>query len=238
MGSSQTQWEAVFWDIGGVILEHESIRRAHQTFIEALVEEFDLDVSSETALETWQQAVGDHFHERDGTEFRLAEDGYHRGVAAVTDETVEKGVWRPLFDDAFVNHIEPKPNALTTLEALAERDIHLGIISDIDNREAEAILAAFDLNSTFDSVTTSEEVGRTKPDAAMFETALAKSSSAPNRSLMIGDRYSHDMKGATNTGMGTIAYGADDGPAVDYRLSDLQAVIDVLDGTYEQESPN
>jgi putative hydrolase of the HAD superfamily len=72
----------------------------------------------------------------------------------------------------------------------------------------------------------------------MFETALTKASAAPDRSLMIGDRYSHDMEGGANAGMWTISYGADAGPAVDFTLSDLQTVVDIVDGTYERKSSN
>jgi putative hydrolase of the HAD superfamily len=233
MDSSQRAWDAVFWDIGGVILEHESILQAHKAFISELIETFALEVPTEMALETWQQAVGAHFHEREGTDFRLAEDAYQRGVEAVVGESVEKDRWRPLFDDAFLTHIEPKPNAISTLTALTERDVHLGIISDIDDREATAILTAFGLDSTFDSVTTSEEVGRTKPDAKMFDTALQKASASPSRSLMIGDRYEHDMEGGANAGMWTVAYGANAGPAVDFRISDLATVVALVDGDHD-----
>lgn len=236
MENSPKLWDAVFWDIGGVILDHDSTDAVHRRFVESLVEQQGPDIAVADALDRWRQAVGDYFREREGTEFRLAEDAYHLGVESIVGESINKSAWQPLFDQAFDECIEPQPNARSVLNSLAGRDIHVGIISDIDDREANRILAQFDIESVFDSVTTSAEVGRTKPDPRIFRVALEKTASAPERTLMIGDRYTHDMNGAANTGMKTIAFGADSGPAVDFRVDDLSEVINVVDGNYDSHA--
>lgn len=225
-------WEATFWDIGGVIVDLDSIGGLHRAFVESVVERRSLDASVETATETWREAVGRHFRERSGNEFRSAEDAYDRGVEAVVGEPVERAAWRPLFDRAFSEHVEPKPGAVSTLRSLADRDVHVGIVSDIDDREAEEILRLFELEDAFDSVTTSERVGRTKPDGEMFETALRRSGASPERSLMVGDRYTHDVEGAADAGLWTVAYGAESGPAVDFRVKELSEILAIVDGDY------
>lgn len=214
--------DATFFDIGGVLLDSASVRRAHERFIADLRDEYDLD--SENALETWREEVGAHFREREGTEFRSARAGYERAIDALGVE----GEWEPLFERALAETIEPNPGAVEVVGELSEREIHLGVISDVDTAEGRRILATFDVLEEFDSITTSEEVGRTKPDPAMFETALRKSETVPERSLMVGDRYRHDMAGAKDVGMVTAAYGAEEGPAVDHRLTDLREVLDLV----------
>jgi len=92
------------------------------------------------------------------------------------------------------------------------------------------MLERFGVRERFDSITTSEEVGRTKPDPAMFETALETAGVDPERSLMIGDRYDHDVKGAADMGMHGVAFGADDGPAVSYRIETPTDVLEIVDG--------
>jgi putative hydrolase of the HAD superfamily len=231
MSERPEEWGAMFWDIGGVILAHDSVGRAHEAFVDSLVAELELSVEPEQAIETWRGAVGRYFREREGTEFRSAEEAYRRGVDAVAGESVAQSTWYSVLESAFLEHVEPEPDAISTVQETASREIHLGIVSDIDQREADMILAEFGLTSAFDSVTTSEEVGRTKPDQQMFETALAKASVSPDRALMIGDRYSHDMQGGADAGMWTIAYGADDGPAVDFRVTELPDVLEIVDGT-------
>lgn len=225
-----TDWDAVFWDIGGVILELESVQAAHVSFVSDLVDQYDLQTSRERALETWRTTVGDYFRDRDGTEFRSAREGYARAVEELVGEDVPRDEWSPAFEMAVGESIEPIPGAPEAIERLAERDLHVGVISDVDDAEGKQMLERFGVRSQFDSITTSEEVGRTKPDPAMFETALEKAGVAPERSLMIGDRYEHDVKGAAEAGLHGVAFGADEGPAVSYRIEDPREVLEIVDG--------
>lgn len=223
-------WDAVFWDIGGVVLDVASVTEGHRQFVSTLVDERDLGTSVEDAVETWRSAVGEHFRERDGTEFRSAREGYAKAVAAVVGEDVSEDEWLPRFREVSAATISPNPGALEAIAALSEMDVHLGVISDVDTEEGKHILESFGVRQQFDTITTSEEVGRTKPDPAMFETALSTAQVSADRSLMIGDRYRHDVEGASEAGLSTIAYGADGGSAVDYRVEDLRAVPEIVRG--------
>lgn len=214
--------DAVFLDIGGVLLDSRSVRLAHERFIDDLGDEYDID--NEAALETWRAELGAHFREREGTEFRSAHAGYERAMSAIGID----GEWERIFERALGETIEPNPGAVEVVEALSERGVHLGVISDVDTAEGRRILETFAVLERFDSITTSEEVGKTKPDPAMFEHALSRSGTAPDGSLMVGDRYRHDMVGAKGVGLQTAAYGAEDGPAVDYRLDDLREILDLV----------
>lgn len=221
-------WDAVFWDIGGVILDTESVRSAHRQFISDVLAEHDVAVAVDEALETWRNELGTYFRERLGTNYRPARRGYDRAIDAIIKD-VPDDAWRPHLDRAFRVHLSPNPNTRSTLATLADQDLHLGVISDIDSDEGRQILELFGVREHFDAITTSEEVGRTKPDPAMFETALEKAGVEPHRSLMVGDRYTHDMEGAARHGITTVAYTAADGPAVDYTVTDLQEVVEIVD---------
>ncbi|OAQ54783.1 haloacid dehalogenase [Natrinema mahii] len=227
---TDAEWEAVFWDIGGVILGLESVQGAHAEFVARLCERHDLEATVDEAVETWRTTVGDYFRERDGTEFRSAREGYHRAVAAIVGEDVPREEWEPLFEGIVEASIEPVPGAVEAIERLADRDLHVGVISDVDDAEGKRMLERFGVREYFDSITTSEEVGYTKPDPAMFETAIGKAGVAPERSLMIGDRYDHDVKGAAEAGMHGVAFGAEDGPAVAYRIESPEEILEIVDG--------
>ncbi|AHF99939.1 haloacid dehalogenase [Halostagnicola larsenii XH-48] len=224
-----SRWEAVFWDIGGVILDLESVQAAHASFVDELADQYDLETSRERALETWRSTLGDHFRARDGTEFRSARSGYATAVETLVGEAVPREDWKPAFEAAVDESIEPVPGAPETIHRLAERDLHVGVVSDVDDAEGKRMLERFGVRSAFDSITTSEEVGRTKPDPAMFETALEKSGTTPERSLMIGDRYEHDVNGAAEAGIHGVAFGAEDGPAVSYRIEEPREVLEIVD---------
>jgi putative hydrolase of the HAD superfamily len=229
-GGPDGDWEAVFLDIGGVLLALESVASAQRAFVERFVEAYGVDLPMEEALETWRGAAGDHFHEREGTDYRAGRIAYAKGVRAVLGVDPPDDDWREMLREAFLEHRRPVHGAVETVEALAGTDLHVGVVSDIDADEAEEILRGFGIHDQFDAVTTSEEVGRTKPDPAMFETALEKAGSDPARTLMVGDRYEHDMAGAADLGIRTAAHGADDGPAVDHVLDDIREVLDVVGG--------
>ncbi len=217
----------MFWDIGGVILDIESVRDAHEVFLRRLVETHAPDTPVEDAIQTWRTAVGRYFSEREGTEFRPARTAYDRTVAEIAGESIPAPEWRPAFEAATSETLRPNPDAVETIDRLAESELHVGVLSDVDTEEGFRILEAFGVRERFDSIITSEMVGRTKPDRRMFETALREADVTAGEAIMIGDRYEHDMAGASAVGMTTIAYGADDGPDVDYAVDDLREVLSI-----------
>lgn len=220
---------AVFWDIGGVILDLDSVREGHKRFIEDIWESYSLDMDRDSALEQWRSTVGAHFRAREGTNYRSAREGYEKGLHTIVGKPLPEEDWYPPFRSAVRGSIEANPGAIEVIRALTDKPIHLGIISDIDTVEATLILETFGISESFDSLTTSEAVGRSKPDEAMFETALGSAEVAPGLSIMIGDRYEHDMLGAHRCGMNTISYGAGSGPAVDLEIDDLEKIPRILE---------
>ena len=225
---NEPEFDAVFWDIGGVILRLESVQRGHRAFVVELLETHDSPYSPEEALETWRSTLGSYFRDTEGTNYRPARGGYQRAVDAILTSSAADTDWQPLFEQVSETYLEPNPDAIEAIERLAETPLHLGVISDVDHEEGQQILRTFGVLSLFDSFTSSEAVGRKKPDPAMFETALEKADVDPADAVMIGDRYSHDMQGGHEAGMTTIAYGADDGPAVDYRIDNLRDVLTIV----------
>ena len=225
------EYEAVFWDIGGVILDLESVRAGHRAFVGALAAEYDLDV--EKALETWREELGTYFTTRDGTAFRSARAGYHRAVAAMVGREITEEEWLPVFERATHENLESVSETVTTIRRL-DGHVHQGVVSDIDTWEGERLLEQFGVREHLDAVTTSEEVGRTKPDPAMFETALDKAGIDPARALMVGDRYENDMEGAARMGIDTAAFGGSaseadpDDPTVTYRIEDPFEICDLV----------
>jgi len=228
VGDEHVNCRAVFWDIGGVILDTSSVRRAHEAWVGAIVERYAPNESVAEAIERWRTAVGEHFRERDGTEFRSARTAYDRAVDEIAGKSIPEDEWRPVFERTVTETLRPNPGAVETIERLGGTDLHVGVISDVDTEEGHRILEAFGVRETFDSITTSEMVGRTKPDRRMFETALDAAGVSADASVMVGDRYDHDIAGSSAVGMTAISYGADDGPETDYAIDDLRDVLSIV----------
>jgi putative hydrolase of the HAD superfamily len=241
-GEVPSEWDAVFYDIGGVIVNLPSIRGGYANYLREFAAEHDLD--PDAALQTWREALGAHFKSGEGTEYRTASEGYRRAFRTLVDG-IEEEDWRPGFERATGEALEPEANAVTTIERLDTAGFYLGIVSDIDTWEAHRMLDQFGIEHAFDGITTSEAVGYKKPDERMFEHALSQANGvAAERSLMIGDRYDHDMRGGKAAGLWTVAYGgtaaeevADverDGyrvvgdEAVDFHVEDHGDLVDLL----------
>ena len=139
--------------------------------------------------------------------------------------------WWPLFEAATADSMRAEPGAIEAITTLDEAGFYEGIVSDIDDREMENMLGTFGIEGRFDHVTTSEAVGYTKPDARMFEHALAAWGGEPGDALMVGDRYEHDVAGGKEAGFDTVAYGEDAaGQKADYVVEDLKRVPEIARG--------
>jgi putative hydrolase of the HAD superfamily len=228
--TGDTRYTAVFWDIGGVIVDLRSIREGYAAFLTELCGRYDLPF--EETADTWKSVLGEHFKSRDGTEFRSAREGYVKATAAVFDGSApDESEWWPLFEEATAGTLRAEPGAVDAIRELDELGVHQGIVSDIDQREMENMLGAFDLREQFDAVTTSESVGYTKPDPRMFETALDAWGGDPADGLMVGDRYDHDVAGGKDAGLDTVAYGEEAaGEKADYVVDDLSRLPEIVRG--------
>jgi putative hydrolase of the HAD superfamily len=227
---TEYEYDAVCWDIGGVIVELESIREGYAAFVAELAAAYDLDPAA--ALETWKSALGEHFRSRDGTEYVTAREGYRKATNALFEDPPDEEAWMRTFRRTSEASMRPEPNAVETIRALDEAGVHLGVVSDIDTREADSMLSTFGVADAFDAVTTSEDVGYTKPDRRMFEDAIGKARANgvdPDRTLMVGDRYRHDVEGAAEAGLTPVAYGdGARGPAAAHEIDDLRALLDIV----------
>jgi putative hydrolase of the HAD superfamily len=244
MSEPPAEWDAVFFDIGGVIVSLPSIRAGYVDYVEAFAEARGLD--PEWALDAWRDRLGEHFHAAEGREYRSAMDGYRKAFQHIVEGDLEESAWRPDFERTLRASRELEPNAAETIHALDDAGLYLGIVSDIDTADARRMLEDQGFDVAFDGVTTSQEVGYKKPDARMFEDALSTAERHgvdPARSLMVGDRYEHDMQGGTEAGLWTVAYGgtaagnvADahrdgsrvDDEYVDFVVEDLAEILDIV----------
>lgn len=223
---TEHEHRTVLWDIGGVIVELASIRAGYAAFVGELAAEHDLD--PDDALERWRTILGDHFRGREGGRYRLARDGYAEATAALFDGDPPVD-WHSRLEAATEDALRPEAGAVETITALSPSDLGLAIVSDIDTPEADLMLDAFGVRDHFDHITTSEAVGYTKPDERTFRDALDAMEADPTRTVMIGDRYDHDIVGAAALGIETVAYGADArGPKADHEIDDVRELLEIV----------
>ncbi|MFB6205773.1 MAG: HAD family hydrolase [Haloglomus sp.] len=234
MSDTSRRYDAVFWDIGGVIVELASIREGYAAFLAELADEYDLD--PETTPERWKAALGEHFGAAEGTEYQTAAEGYRRATRAVFEaagrEAPPESEWRPVLDRCLDATLRAEDGAVETIQTLDEAGVYQAVISDVDTREAESMFEQLGLDGAFTHVTTSEAVGYKKPDRRMFEAALEKAAEhgiGPADGVMVGDRYEHDIEGASARGLDAVAYGEEaTGEAATHHVTNLEEILDIV----------
>ena len=93
-------------------------------------------------------------------------------------------------------------DALPTLRELKRRGIKLALVSN-NALDLRPLLQRADMTGLFDAVILSYELGSVKPDAPIFEQALAAPGTAPGNALMVGDN-ARDDAGAALLGIRTL----------------------------------
>jgi putative hydrolase of the HAD superfamily len=100
-------------------------------------------------------------------------------------------------------HFRPYPEVPATLRALRERGLRLVVASNWDCSLGEVLREA-GIRDLVDGVVTSAEAGAPKPDARVFEAALALAGCPPERAVHVGDSPSKDVAGAGAAGIAAV----------------------------------
>lgn len=102
------------------------------------------------------------------------------------------------------------PHASETLTYLAQR-YTLHIITNGFEEVQHIKLRQSGLEPYFKTVTTSERAGCKKPEARIFQHAMAVAGAHNFNSLMVGDDWEVDIQGALNAGMKAVYFAPDPG---------------------------
>ncbi|WP_375401343.1 HAD family hydrolase [uncultured Amnibacterium sp.] len=93
------------------------------------------------------------------------------------------------------------PDAVAVLDALRERGVRIGLVTNGAAAVQRAKLRAVELESYFDPLIISSEVGVMKPQPGIFEHALVQAGTTPDRAAMVGDHLWHDVEAAQSAGL-------------------------------------
>jgi putative hydrolase of the HAD superfamily len=95
------------------------------------------------------------------------------------------------------------------LRALRRRDVRTGLISDCTH-ELPAFLPQLPVAPLLDVLVFSVQVGRCKPDPAIYLTACERLGVPPRHCLYVGDGGSQELSGATRAGLTAVRLAAPD----------------------------
>ena len=126
------------------------------------------------------------------------------------------------------------PETINVLEKLSQ-NYRLGIVAN-QSRTARELLKEWGLDSYFQVIILSEEVGIGKPDIRIFKLALEEAGIPADKAVYVGDRYENDILPAKSLGMRTVriltGFGKytreNDGWKSDYVVSSLQELLAIF----------
>jgi len=239
------KYKAIFFDFGGTLMCAESDNVAHLHMMKEVIQRYNLPASPEDMVTKYNSylftkemtLLDTDPEEKSFTPLRESTKKAFRGVLGEYNIQPSKEDFR-WFGKSFIeNHkkyIKLFPETLAILRKLKKTNLHVGIISDIDNDFQNFQFKVFGISETFDSITTSEEVQSYKPEPKIFQVALNKAGCQGKESIIIGDSYKKDIIGGKNMGMTTIwinKFSGDDADMdkADFVVKDLKEVSPILD---------
>lgn len=131
---------------------------------------------------------------------------YYQHALEVLEVNPVGKAWRLecLFWDKFLDRIELYSGVKDVLDWLKEKNIKIGICTDLTAGIQHQKLIKLGLDKYVDALVTSEEIGYEKPDKRMFQQVLDKLKLEKNDVVMVGDSWDKDVQGAVAMGIKSI----------------------------------
>ena len=103
--------------------------------------------------------------------------------------------------EGLADHYRLFDDALPCVDALKQRGLLVGLITNNESVHQRAKIAKVGLEGVFDVVVISGEIGVAKPDAEIFTHACALLDLAPAEAMHVGDNRYADAEGAVAAGL-------------------------------------
>jgi HAD superfamily hydrolase (TIGR01549 family) len=130
-----------------------------------------------------------------------------------------EGAW------ARAEHFELYEDALPTLDAVRDRGLKVGLLSN-SARDLDEFVGHHGLR--VDAVLTSRAHGKTKPHEAIFRRMLELLEVHPEEALMVGDTLDDDVEGALAVGMRAVLVDRENRYCGRESLPDLRGLLSLL----------
>jgi putative hydrolase of the HAD superfamily len=150
----------------------------------------------EKMWEIRKQVVDDHPDMTHNLTFLRRTVLAHMGDAAGYGDDYVEGAFE-VFDDAR-NDLELFPEVRPALESLRDRFVLIAVTN------GNARLDKIGVDDLFSSIVYAEEVGAAKPDARVFDSAVAAGGAGKHETLHVGDHPLHDVDGARRAGLDAV----------------------------------
>src|SRR4030095_4365811 len=199
---------AVLFDLDDTLFDHRhsmrtalgEVQKKYKCFAISTLDEFEKQHVMLLNDVHFNQILTGEVTPEEGRAFRFKRIFSLYGINAsdeLSNETAE------FYRENYKNAERLKPGAAELLTKIKEK-YKIGIVTNNIVEEQNRKLVKGGINHLVDVMVTSEEVGVTKPDALIFQTALERLSCSPEETIMLGDQWEMDIVGAYKVGIKCI----------------------------------
>lgn len=210
-----TNIRAVLFDFGGTLFDYETVAPGERESIVELARWAGVEADSREILRAYRGALKRVFYGYLPRSYYLHRDLFRDALLGMADSL---GV--ALSNELLARYRERqwerrardfvlREGVRETLDALRERGLHLGIVSNIDDDQLGHMLELSQLEPHFHSVLSSEYAQSCKPDPGIFSEALRRAECAPHEALFVGDSLQQDIAGANRLGLRSVLIWSD-----------------------------
>lgn len=204
--------KAVFFDVGGTLLDLESLNRSFRFINEQVRRRYAARTTIRDSFfgsVMLQRKDYDYLHrpvainERPDWASWLFEAGGGEKLGR------EDLAWfESMVQETHRKHLKLLPHARQLLDGLRRRRYHVGLISNVGHDRIPSMAKILGIAPFLTSTTYSIDLGVRKPEPEIFLAALKKANCSPSEAVMVGDTLESDIRGASALHMKTILIGS------------------------------
>jgi len=201
---------AVLFDFGGTLYDYATLEPGEREGLLQLAREAGVGAEPAAVLLAYRDAIRTVFRRYLPQPYYLHRDLFRDAAAAmltalgapVDDAHLERH--RAAQWERHARLFRLRDGVVETLTALRAKNLHVGMVSNIDDDQLVHLLALAGLEPYFDSILSSESARSCKPDAAIFGEAVRRAGCLPHEALFVGDTLAQDVAGANAAGLRSV----------------------------------
>jgi len=198
--------KVIFFDAAGTLIQvREPVGKVYARVAEGRGIEVESDLMEDAFRRAWRQMPLPQHDSETGDDGRSWWRGLVRLAFTIgTQQELPSAEMDALFGELYEHYADPLAwtvydDVRPSLNRLSA-DYRLFILSNFDGR-LRTVLAGHGLDSCFEGMVISSEVGASKPSERIFRAALALAQERPDACLHVGDELEADIAAAKQVGM-------------------------------------
>jgi FMN phosphatase YigB (HAD superfamily) len=235
-----TSPRAVFFDFAGTLFSARDLRGSHLAQLHAVADAVGVHPSDDELRAAYRQGVSSAYRAIATRPSYLHRELFARSFGAMADAlggSLDDAACDALVDRQYAATLDAtrlRSDCLDALRQLRARGLRTQIVSNIDDEQLDALVPRLGLDAVVDTWTSSESARSCKPDARIYQVALAAAGCRAPEVLFVGDTVDHDVTGPRSQGMRTALLVADARPGAadggaDFVIERLGQVVELVD---------